>query len=108
MRLDLAQILSVVTELEDVEVTAPNQACFECEVSAPVIRTPVWSLNGGCLQSSSCIRIEKMGAVHRLILKQTSMDMNGEIEFTCGNAKSKAQLQVLSKLFKPFLAMLIL
>lgn len=105
---DLAQILSVVTELEDVEVTAPNQACFECEVSAPVIRTPVWSLNGDCLQSSSCIRIEKMGAVHRLILKQTSMDMNGEIEFTCGNAKSKAQLQVLSKLFKPFLPMLIL
>lgn len=96
MHLDSAQILSVVRELKDVEVTAPNEACFECEVSAPVFRTSVWSLNGECLQSSSCLRLEKMGAVHRLILKQTSMDMNGEIEFTCGNAKSKAQLQVLS------------
>uniref|UniRef100_H3CTZ3 Ig-like domain-containing protein n=1 Tax=Tetraodon nigroviridis TaxID=99883 RepID=H3CTZ3_TETNG len=91
-----AQILSVVRELEDVEVTAPSEACFECEVSAPVVRAPVWSLNGECLQSSSCIRVEKTGAVHRLVLKQTSVDMNGEIEFTCGNAKSKAQLQVLS------------
>lgn len=97
LRLDSAQILSVVRELEDVEVIAPDEACFECEVSAPIIRAPVWSLNGECLQSSSCIRVEKMGAVHRLILKQTSLEMNGEIEFTCGNAKSKAQLQVLSK-----------
>lgn len=95
--LNSGQILSVIRELEDVEVTAPDEAHFECEVSAPVVRAPVWSLNGECLQHSSCIRVEKMGAVHRLILKQTSVGMNGEIEFTCGNAKSKAQLQVLSK-----------
>lgn len=97
LRLDSAQTLSVVKELEDVEVTAPDEACFKCEVSALVTRAPVWSLNGESLQSSSCIRMEKMGTVHTLILKKTSTDMNGEIEFNCGNAKSKAQLQVLSK-----------
>lgn len=94
---DPAQPLSVVRELEDVEVTAPDEARFECEVSAPVIRTTEWSLNGERLKSSSSIRVEKMGAVHRLILKQTSTDMSGEIEFTCGKAKSRAQLQVQSK-----------
>ncbi|XP_029692554.1 obscurin-like protein 1 isoform X10 [Takifugu rubripes] len=91
-----AQPLSVVRELVDVEVTAPDEARFECEVSAPVVRTTEWSLNGERLKSSSCIRVEKMGAVHRLILKQTSTDMSGAIEFTCGKAKSRAQLQVLS------------
>eukprot|EP00066_Takifugu_rubripes_P001160 XP_003962167.2 PREDICTED: obscurin-like protein 1 [Takifugu rubripes] len=91
-----AQPLSVVRELVDVEVTAPDEARFECEVSAPVVRTTEWSLNRERLKSSSCIRVEKMGAVHRLILKQTSTDMSGAIEFTCGKAKSRAQLQVLS------------
>lgn len=100
MCLDSAQPLSVVRELEDVEVTAPDEACFECEVSAPVVRATEWTLKGERLQSSSCVRVEKLGAVHRLILKQTSMDMNGVIEFICGKAKSRAQLQVMSKYFK--------
>lgn len=92
-----AQSLSVVRELQDVAVTAPTEACFECEVSADVIRTPEWSMNGELLQSSSRVRVEKMGTVHRLILRQTSADMSGVVEFTCGKAKSKARLQVLSK-----------
>lgn len=94
---DLAQSLSMVKELKDVEVTAPDEACFECEVSVPVPKTPVWSLNGEPLQSNSQVRIEKMGTVHRLTLRQTSEDMTGVVEFTCSKAKSSAHLRVLSK-----------
>lgn len=92
-----AQSLSIVRELTDVEVSAPDEACFECEVSAPVSISPVWTLNGEPLQSSSQVLLEKMGTVHRMTLRQTSTDMAGEVEFTCGKAKSKAQLRVLSE-----------
>ncbi|XP_053185183.1 obscurin-like protein 1 [Scomber japonicus] len=91
-----AQSLLMVRELKDVEVKAPNEACFECEVSVPVIKSPVWSLNGEPLQQSPRIRLEKMGTVHRLTLRQTSPDMSGAVEFTSGKAKSTAQLRVLS------------
>ncbi|XP_047227176.1 obscurin-like isoform X6 [Girardinichthys multiradiatus] len=86
--------LVMVRELKDVEVSAPDQACFECEVSVPVLRSPVWSLNGEPLQPSSCIRLEKMGTVHRLTLRQTTPDMSGVVEFASGKAKSQAQLRV--------------
>ncbi|XP_073329291.1 obscurin-like protein 1 [Pagrus major] len=92
-----AQSLVMVRELKDVEVMAPDDACFECELSAPVVKAPVWSLNGEPLQSSSQVRLEKMGTVHRLTLRQTSPDMSGAVEFTSGKAKSTAQLRVLSK-----------
>ena len=87
----------MVRELKDVEVKAPSEACFECEVSVPVLKAPVWSLNGEALQPSPRVRLERMGTVHRLTLRHTSPDMNGVVEFTSGKAKSRAQLRVLSK-----------
>lgn len=87
----------MVRELKDVEVMAPDEACFECEVAVPVPKAPVWSLNGEPLQPSSQVLMEKMGTVHRLTLRQTSPDMNGVVEFTFGKAKSGAQLRVLSE-----------
>ncbi|XP_056144843.1 obscurin-like protein 1 [Lampris incognitus] len=92
-----AQSLLMVKELEDVEVLTSEEACFECEVSAPVLKAPVWSLNGEPLQPSPKVRLEKMGVVHRLTLRQTSIAMNGSVEFSLGKAKSSAQLRVLSK-----------
>ncbi|XP_042281917.1 obscurin-like protein 1 isoform X3 [Thunnus maccoyii] len=92
-----AQSLLMVRDLKDVEVLAPDEACFECEVSVPVLKSPVWSLKGEPLQPSSHVRLEKMGTVHRLTLRQTSPDMSGVVEFTSGKAKSTAQLRVLSK-----------
>ncbi|XP_034042541.1 obscurin-like protein 1 [Thalassophryne amazonica] len=91
-----AQSVVMVRELTDVEVEVPDEACFECEVSVPVLKAPVWSLNGELLQPSSEVRMEKMGTVHRLTFRQTSLDMNGLVEFMSGKAKSKAQLRVLS------------
>lgn len=98
-----AQSLLMVRELKDVEVTAPDEACFECEVSVLVLKSPMWNLNGEPLQSSSRVLLEKMGTVHRLTLRQTSPDMSGLVEFTSGKAKSRAELRVKSKLRKLFL-----
>lgn len=84
----------MVRELTDVEVLAPDDATFECELSAPVVKAPVWTLKGELLQASSRVRLEKMGTVHRLTLRQTSTDMSGEVEFICGKTRSRAGLQV--------------
>ncbi|XP_021434400.2 obscurin-like protein 1 isoform X12 [Oncorhynchus mykiss] len=91
-----AQSLLMVRELKSVEVVAPDEACFECEVSVPVLKAPVWSLKGEALQQGPKVSLEKMGMVHRLTLRQTSVDMNGLVEFTSGKAKSSAELHVKS------------
>ncbi|XP_023192530.1 obscurin-like protein 1 isoform X11 [Xiphophorus maculatus] len=89
-----AQSVLMVRELRDVAVSAPDDACFECEVSAPTARAPAWSLNGEPLQPGPRVRLEKTGTVHRLTLRQTAADMSGLVEFTSGKARSQAQLRV--------------
>uniref|UniRef100_W5K7R4 Obscurin-like protein 1 n=1 Tax=Astyanax mexicanus TaxID=7994 RepID=W5K7R4_ASTMX len=92
-KLTVEQSILMVQDLQDVEVTAPEEACFACEVSVPV-KTPVWTLNGEVLQPGPRVLVEKMGTVHRLTLRQTSEDMSGVVEFVSGKAKSTAQLRV--------------
>ncbi|KAI4805218.1 hypothetical protein KUCAC02_009844 [Chaenocephalus aceratus] len=92
-----AQPQLLVRELQDVEVKTPGEACFECEVSVPVLKAPQWTLNGEPLLPSAQVLLEQMGTVHRLTLRHTSPSMGGEVEFTSGRAKSRAQLRVISK-----------
>ncbi|XP_030643506.1 obscurin-like protein 1 [Chanos chanos] len=87
------QSAQMVRELQDVEVTAPDEVCFACELSMPVVKA-AWTLNGEVLQPGPRVLLEKMGTVHRLTLRQTSADMNGIVEFTSGKAKSSAKLHV--------------
>uniref|UniRef100_A0A3P8XYP1 Obscurin-like protein 1 n=1 Tax=Esox lucius TaxID=8010 RepID=A0A3P8XYP1_ESOLU len=89
-----AQSLKMVRELKNVKVVAPDAACFECEVSIPVLKAPVWSLKGEVLQQSPKVSLEKIGTVHRLTFRQTSIDMSGLVEFTLGKARSSAELEV--------------
>ncbi|XP_038835461.1 obscurin-like protein 1 [Salvelinus namaycush] len=92
-----AQSLVIETELEDVAVTAPDQACFQCEVSVAISRPPVWTLNGETIQSSPDVRLENHRTVHKLNLKQTRPDMSGMVTFAMGKAKSSAKLNVMWK-----------
>ncbi|CAL8240671.1 unnamed protein product [Merluccius merluccius] len=89
-----AQSVAMVRPLEDVEVEAPGDACFQCEISHPVVRAPVWSLRGEPLWPSPTVLLEKMGAVHRLTLRQTAPAMSGEVGFTLGPVCSTARLTV--------------
>ncbi|XP_060945032.1 obscurin-like protein 1 [Limanda limanda] len=92
-----SQSLLLVRELRDVEVVAPDDATFECEVTALAVEAPEWSLKGEPLQPGSRVHVETKGSVHRLTLSQTSPDMSGEVEFTCGSVRSSAQLRVLGQ-----------
>lgn len=89
-----AQPILMVQELQDMEVLAPKEVCFICEVSAPVVKTPIWTLNGEVLKPGPRVLQEKMGTVHKLTLKCTSEDMNGVVVFDSGKAKSTANLHV--------------
>ncbi|MBN3297323.1 OBSCN protein, partial [Amia calva] len=91
------QAILIVRNLEDVEVTAPEEASFECEVSVPVIKSPIWSLNGEPVQHGREARLENLGTVHRLTLRKTSTEMSGIVKFTAGKARSSAKLNVRSK-----------
>lgn len=84
----------MVQELEDMEVTEPGWATFQCEVSVAISRAPVWTLNGEGLQPGPRVRLESSGTVHRLTLKETSREMSGVVRFTMGKAKSSARLSV--------------
>ncbi|XP_056321762.1 obscurin-like protein 1 isoform X16 [Danio aesculapii] len=89
-----AQSILMVRELQDVNVTAPADACFECEISLPVAKAPTWTLNGETLYPSPKVVLEKMGTVHRLTFKQTSEELSGTVCFITGRTKSTAQLCV--------------
>ncbi|XP_047670560.1 obscurin isoform X2 [Tachysurus fulvidraco] len=89
-----AQPILITQELQDVEVSAPEEACFVCEVSVPLLKTPIWTLNGDVLKPGPKVLLEKMGTVHKLTLKHTSEDINGVVVFDSGKAKSTANLYV--------------
>ncbi|XP_044043065.1 obscurin-like protein 1a [Siniperca chuatsi] len=92
-----AQALVMVKELEDEEVTEPEPASFQCEVSVTINKPPIWTLNGETLQTGPSVRLENHGTVHKLTLKKTSVDMSGVVKFTMGKAKSSARLSVMEK-----------
>ncbi|XP_044294009.1 obscurin-like protein 1 isoform X2 [Varanus komodoensis] len=89
-----AEGIQVVRALQNVEVVAPSEARFECEISAPASCAPQWSLNGEELQPSSWVQMESVGHIHRLRLCQTAPSMSGMVKVTVGNARSKAHLTV--------------
>ncbi|XP_055018218.1 obscurin-like protein 1 [Boleophthalmus pectinirostris] len=91
-----AQSVSLVQELSDVQVRAPDEACFQVEVSAPVQKAPVWTLNGEVLQPSPRVLLEKMGTLHRLTFRLTSEETSGDVEFSIGKTSSRARLTVIS------------
>ncbi|XP_055022481.1 obscurin-like protein 1a [Boleophthalmus pectinirostris] len=88
------QSLVVVKELEDVQVTEQDTACFQCEVSVDINKAPVWSLNGESLQPGPGVRLESHRTLHKLYLKKPTVHMSGTVRFTLGKAKSSASLTV--------------
>ncbi|XP_027867263.1 obscurin-like protein 1a [Xiphophorus couchianus] len=92
-----AKALVMVKELENVQVTEPESASFQCEVSVDINKPPVWTLNGVTLRSCPAVRLEDHGTVHKLTLRDTSVDMSGTVKFTLGKAKSSATFTVIGK-----------
>ncbi|KAM8806950.1 obscurin-like protein 1 [Eudromia elegans] len=89
-----AEAVQVLRGLRSVEVVAPGEAHFECEVSGALPHAPQWSLNGEELRAGAHVRMESQGRVHRLTLSATATGMSGVVKVSLGQARSKAQLTV--------------
>ncbi|XP_048474365.1 obscurin [Rhincodon typus] len=88
------QSIAIVKQLCDVEVTEPNDASFQCELSIADVKPPKWILNGELLHASEDVEIEHSGTTHRLTLKRTSCKMTGLLQFIAGKSKSEARLTI--------------
>ncbi|XP_029863782.1 obscurin isoform X27 [Aquila chrysaetos chrysaetos] len=88
------QSISIVKELCDEDVTEPEEAKFECEISIPSVKPPKWSLRGEVLQAGRNIIMQQESTIHRLIILKTSADMTGTVQFSIGKSKSTANLLV--------------
>ncbi|XP_075037078.1 obscurin-like protein 1 isoform X4 [Mixophyes fleayi] len=86
--------IQLFRSLRDVKVTAPDDACFECEVSIPLSRPPQWSLNGIVLHNGPDVVLEARGIRHKITLRNTHPGMSGTVRFTAGKTRSEAQLSV--------------
>ncbi|MEE6489032.1 hypothetical protein FKM82_015464 [Ascaphus truei] len=86
--------IHLVRGVSAVTVTAPGDACFECELSVPMSRPPQWSLNGILLHSGPDVILENKGTRHKLTLRRTHPRMTGTVRFTAGKTRSEAQLTV--------------
>ncbi|XP_021244944.1 obscurin isoform X10 [Numida meleagris] len=88
------QSINIVKELCDEDVTEPEEAKFECEISIPSVKPPKWYLRGEVLQPGRNIIMQQEGTIHRLTILKTSTDMTGTIQFSIGKSKSTANLLV--------------
>ncbi|XP_050565252.1 LOW QUALITY PROTEIN: obscurin [Cygnus atratus] len=88
------QSINIVKELCDEDVTEPEEAKFECEISIPSVKPPKWYLRGEVLQAGRNIIMQQEGTIHRLTILKTSADMTGTVQFSIGKSKSTANLLV--------------
>lgn len=95
------QSISIVKELCDEDVTEPEEAKFECEISIPSVKPPKWSLRGEVLQAGRNIIMQQEDTIHRLIILKTTADMTGTVQFSIGKSKSTANLLVRGNVICP-------
>lgn len=87
----------VVTELQDVTVTAGEDAVFVCELSHADVSEGVWWLGSSPLQKNEMNQMTYHGRQHRLVLTMTTPEETGTVAFVVGEEKTSASLLVVPK-----------
>ncbi|XP_039609186.1 obscurin isoform X1 [Polypterus senegalus] len=89
-------VLDIIKSLKDVAVHVNEDAYFCVELSRPSVTEVQWKLGGIELQPNemNVIDTEKNGAVHKLLLRNVTIDDSGPVTFTAGTCTSTAQLTV--------------
>ncbi|XP_026201009.1 obscurin isoform X5 [Anabas testudineus] len=88
------QAISIVREMNSVEIVEPEPALFQVETSLKSGRPPKWTLNGEVLEPCAAVNISREGTLHSLCLAYTESSMSGPVVFVAGKSRSTAQLNV--------------
>lgn len=88
------QAISIVREMNSVEIVEPEPALFQVETSLKSGRPPKWTLNGEVLEPCAAVNISREGTLHSLCLAYTESSMSGTVVFVAGKSRSTAQLNV--------------
>lgn len=87
----------IVTQLEDVTVTAGEDAEFLCELSHVDVSEGIWWLGTSPLQKNEMNQITHQGHQHRLVLSMTTPEETGAVTFVVGEERTSAHLLVVPK-----------
>ncbi|XP_008290272.1 obscurin [Stegastes partitus] len=96
-KLIVRERVRIVAELQDVTVTAGEDAVFVCELSHADVSEGVWWLGGSPLQKNEMNQMTYRGRHHRLVLTMTTPEETGTVAFVVGEERTSASLQVVPK-----------
>lgn len=89
--------VQIVTALQDVTVTAGEDAEFVCELSHADMTEGVWWLGSSPLQRNEMNQMTCQGRRHRLVLTMTTPEETGTVAFVVGEERTSAHLLVVPK-----------
>ncbi|XP_029939546.1 obscurin [Salarias fasciatus] len=96
-KLIVKERVRIVKGLQDITVTAGEDAVFVCELSHADVTEGVWWLGASPLQKNEMNQMTCTGRQHRLVLTMTTPDETGAVAFVIGEDRTSANLLVLPK-----------
>lgn len=87
----------IVAALQDVTVTAGEDATFVCELSHADVAEGVWWLGSSPLQRNEMNQMTCQGRRHLLVLAMTTPEETGTVTFVVGEERTSAHLLVVPK-----------
>ncbi|XP_053721724.1 obscurin isoform X1 [Synchiropus splendidus] len=96
-KLIVRERVRIVKALQDITVTAGEDAVFVCELSHADVRDGVWWLGSTPLQQNEMNQMMCHGRQHRLVLTMATPDETGTVAFVVGEERTSASLLVTAK-----------
>ncbi|XP_036067362.1 obscurin isoform X2 [Oryzias melastigma] len=93
-KLVVRERVRIVKELQDMRVTAGEDAVFVCELSHADVSEGVWWLGSSPLQKNEMNQMTCRGRQHRLVLSMTTPEESGIVAFVVGDERTSARLLV--------------
>ncbi|XP_027884376.1 obscurin isoform X12 [Xiphophorus couchianus] len=96
-KLIVRERVKIVKELQDLTVTAGEDAVFVCELTHADVSEGVWWLGSSPLQKNEMNQMTCRGRQHRLVLTMTTPEETGNVAFVVEEERTSAKLLVLPK-----------
>ncbi|XP_076860479.1 obscurin [Brachyhypopomus gauderio] len=92
--LQVTDHVRIVRHLQDVTVTAGEDAHFKCQLSHEGVTDGVWWLGSCILQNNQMNQMSCHGREHHLVLTMTTSEESSKVAFVVGGERTEAHLRV--------------